>query len=25
VEGVDLSEHAETAYEMSSSSRGGLF
>ena len=23
VEGVDLSEHAETAYEMSSSSRGG--
>ena len=25
VEGVDLSEHAETAYEMSSSSRGGSF
>jgi Amt family ammonium transporter len=23
VEGVDLSEHAETAYEMTSSSRGG--
>jgi Amt family ammonium transporter len=25
VEGIDLSEHAETAYEMSSSSRGGAF
>jgi len=25
VEGVDLSEHAETAYEMSSSSRGGSY
>jgi Amt family ammonium transporter len=25
VEGIDLSEHAETAYEMSSSSRGGSF
>ncbi|MSY01909.1 MAG: ammonia channel protein, partial [Actinobacteria bacterium] len=25
VEGVDLAEHAETAYEMSSSSRGGSF
>jgi Amt family ammonium transporter len=25
VEGVDLSEHAETAYETSSSSRGGSF
>jgi Amt family ammonium transporter len=24
VEGIDLSEHAETAYEMTSSSRGGL-
>jgi Amt family ammonium transporter len=23
VEGIDLSEHAETAYEMTSSSRGG--
>jgi len=25
VDGIDLSEHAESAYEMSSSSRGGLF
>jgi Amt family ammonium transporter len=25
VEGVDLSEHAETAYEMSGSSRGGSY
>ncbi len=25
VEGIDLAEHAETAYEMSSSSRGGSF
>ena len=25
VEGIDLNEHAETAYEMSSSSRGGSF
>lgn len=25
VEGIDLSEHAESAYEMSSSSRGGAF
>ena len=25
VEGIDLTEHAETAYEMSSSSRGGNF
>ena len=25
IEGIDLSEHAETAYEMSSSSRGGAF
>lgn len=25
VEGIDLGEHAETAYEMSSSSRGGAF
>ncbi|MTA07974.1 MAG: ammonia channel protein, partial [Actinobacteria bacterium] len=25
VEGIDLSEHAETANEMSSSSRGGAF
>jgi Amt family ammonium transporter len=23
VEGIDLSEHAETAYEMTNSSRGG--
>ena len=25
IEGIDLGEHAETAYEMSSSSRGGAF
>jgi len=25
IEGIDLNEHAETAYEMSSSSRGGSF
>jgi len=25
IEGIDLSEHAETAYEMTSSSRGGSF
>jgi Amt family ammonium transporter len=25
IEGIDLSEHAETAYEMTSSSRGGAF
>jgi len=25
VDGIDLSEHAESAYEMSSSSRGGLY
>ena len=25
VEGIDLNEHAESAYEMSSSSRGGSF
>jgi Amt family ammonium transporter len=25
VEGIDLNEHAETAYELSSSSRGGSF
>jgi len=25
VEGIDLNEHAESAYEMSGSSRGGSF
>ena len=25
VEGIDLNEHAESAYELSSSSRGGSF